>query len=70
MRIPRFVSLPNAIKAKKKPIEQATPASLGVDVTPQLRIVEVNAPALRKAGTKVANVEELVHRLRNEAKVI
>ena len=48
----------------------ATPESLGVDCTPQLRIVEVNSPPARSAGTKVASVEELVRRLRDEAKVI
>lgn len=66
----RFVSLPNAIKAKKRTIETATPESLGVDCMPQLKTIEVNAPPARKAGTKVTSVEELVQRLRTEAKVI
>ena len=65
----RFVSLPNALKAKKKVVETSTPESLGVDITPQIRTVEVNAPPVRKSGAKVASVEELVQRLQ-EAKLI
>uniref|UniRef100_A0A7R9VIT2 Electron transfer flavoprotein subunit beta n=1 Tax=Chlamydomonas euryale TaxID=1486919 RepID=A0A7R9VIT2_9CHLO len=70
LNTPRFVSLPNALKAKKKPIEVLTPEQLGVDVAPQLQTLEVNAPPLRKAGARVADVAELIDRLRNEAKVI
>ena len=66
----RFVSLPNAIKAKRRPVETVTPESLGVDCTPQLRTLEVNEPPARRAGSKVASVEELVERLHKEAKVI
>eukprot|EP00955_Chlamydomonas_euryale_P057227 356698-Chlamydomonas_euryale.AAC.7 len=68
LNTPRFVSLPNALKAKKKPIEVLTPEQLGVDVAPQLQTLEVNAPPLRKAGARVADVAELIDRLRNEAK--
>lgn len=62
--------MPNAIKAKKKPIQQVTPDALGVDVTPQIKTLEVNEPPKRQVGTKVASVEELVQRLRNEAKLL
>ncbi|HMA14798.1 MAG TPA: electron transfer flavoprotein subunit beta/FixA family protein [Kiloniellaceae bacterium] len=67
---PRYASLPNIMKAKKKPIDTLTPADLGVDVSPRLTIVQVNEPPARKAGVKVASVAELVDKLRNEAKVI
>jgi electron transfer flavoprotein beta subunit len=67
---PRYASLPNIMKAKKKPIDTLTPADLGVDVSPRLTIVAVNEPPARKAGVKVASVAELVDKLRNEAKVI
>ncbi|GAX73896.1 hypothetical protein CEUSTIGMA_g1346.t1 [Chlamydomonas eustigma] len=70
LNTPRFVSLPNAIKAKKRQIEQLSPDSLGVEIVPQLRTVEVNAPPLRNAGTRVSNVAELVERLHNEARVL
>jgi electron transfer flavoprotein beta subunit len=67
---PRYASLPNIMKAKKKPIDTMTPADLGVDASPRVTVVEVNEPPARKAGVKVASVAELVDKLRNEAKVI
>jgi electron transfer flavoprotein beta subunit len=67
---PRYASLPNIMKAKKKPIEQLTPDELGVDVTPRLTTLQVVEPPKRAAGVKVASVAELIDKLRNEAKVI
>ena len=67
---PRYATLPNIMKAKKKPLDVVTPADLGVDVTPRLTTLKVEEPPKRKAGIKVADVAELVSRLRNEAKVI
>jgi electron transfer flavoprotein beta subunit len=67
---PRYASLPNIMKARKKTIDTVKPADLGVDVTPRLTIVSVAEPATRKAGIKVADVAALVDKLRNEAKVI
>jgi electron transfer flavoprotein beta subunit len=67
---PRYATLPNIMKAKKKPLATTTPATLGVDVTPRLVTVKVAEPAKRKGGGKVADVKELVEKLRNEAKVI
>src|ERR1700722_16260882 len=67
---PRYASLPNIMKARKKPIANMKPADLGVDVTPRLTIIKVSEPPKRKAGQKVASVAELVSKLRNEAKVI
>ena len=67
---PRYASLPNIMKARKKPIETVKPADLGVDVTPRLTVVKVAEPPKRQAGKKVASVQELVDKLRNEAKVI
>jgi electron transfer flavoprotein beta subunit len=67
---PRYASLPNIMKAKKKPIDEKSPADYGVDVTPRLKIVKTNEPAGRKGGVKVASVEELVDKLRNEAGVL
>jgi electron transfer flavoprotein beta subunit len=67
---PRYASLPNIMKAKKKPIEAVTPEALGVDPSPRLKILKVVEPAKRKAGAKVKSVAELVDKLRNEAKVI
>jgi len=67
---PRYASLPNIMKAKKKPIDVLTPGDLGVDAAPRLEILEVKEPAARAAGVKVADVAELVGKLRNEAKVI
>ncbi len=67
---PRYASLPNIMKAKKKPIDEKTPDELGVDVTPRLKVLKVEEPPKREAGVKVANVAELVDKLRNEAGVI
>lgn len=67
---PRYVKLPNIMKAKKKPLDTFTPEELGVDVAPRLRVLKVAEPPPRKAGVKVADVAELVDKLRNEAKVI
>ncbi len=67
---PRYVTLPNIMKAKKKPLEIVKPADLGVDVTPRLKTLKVTDPPGRKAGVKVADVPALVAKLRNEAKVI
>jgi electron transfer flavoprotein beta subunit len=67
---PRYASLPNIMKAKKKPIETLTPEQLGVDVTPRLQTLKVEEPAKRQGGRKVASVAELVDKLRNEARVI
>jgi electron transfer flavoprotein beta subunit len=67
---PRYASLPNIMKAKKKPLDTLTPAELGVDVTPRVKTLKVSPPPERKAGIKVGSVEELVDKLRNEAKVI
>ena len=67
---PRYASLPNIMKAKKKPIDTLSPAELGVDITPRLITVKVEEPAKRKAGVEVGDVAELVGKLKNEAKVI
>jgi electron transfer flavoprotein beta subunit len=67
---PRYASLPNIMKARKKPIDTVKPADLGVDPTPRLTVVKVEEPAKRQAGKKVGSVAELVEKLRNEAKVI
>ena len=67
---PRYASLPNIMKAKKKPLDSLTVDDLGVDITPRLTIVKVEEPAAREAGIKVADVKELVEKLKNEAKVI
>ena len=67
---PRYASLPNIMKAKKKPIDVVTPADLGVDVAPRVKTLKVEPPAERAAGIKVESVEALVDKLRNEAKVI
>ena len=67
---PRYVTLPNIMKAKKKPLEILTPEALGVDVTPRLITLKVAEPPARKAGIKVPDVKALVDKLKNEAKVI
>ena len=67
---PRYATLPNIMKAKKKPLATTTPAALGVDVTPRLATLKVVEPPKRKGGGKVADVKELVAKLRGEAKVI
>jgi len=66
---PRYASLPNIMKAKKKPIDTMSPADLGVDVAPRLQVLKVAEPAKRQAGVKVETTAELVDKLRNEAKV-
>jgi electron transfer flavoprotein beta subunit len=70
LNTPRYASLPNIMKAKKKTIDQITPEDLGVDVTPRLTTLKVVEPAKREAGVMVESVEELVDKLKNEAKVI
>jgi len=67
---PRYVTLPNIMKAKKKPLETVKPDALGVDVAPRLATLKVEEPAKRKAGVKVPDAKTLVQKLRNEAKVI
>ncbi len=70
LNTPRYASLPNIMKAKKKPIDPMSPADLGVDVSPRLTTLKVVDPPKREAGVKVEDVAELVDKLRNEAKVI
>src|SRR5882757_5580767 len=67
---PRYASLPNIMKAKKKPIEEKTPADYSVDIAPRLQIVKTSEPAGRKSGAKVASVAELVSKLKNEAGIL
>ena len=67
---PRYASLPNIMKAKKKPIDEKTPADFGVDVAPRLNVLKTSEPPARKAGVKVADVAELVSKLKNEAGVL
>ena len=67
---PRYATLPNIMRAKKKPLETLTPDALGVDVAPRLTILKVAEPPPRKGGGRVADVKELVAKLRNEAKVL
>jgi electron transfer flavoprotein beta subunit len=67
---PRYASLPNIMKAKKKTIEQTTPEALGVDVAPHLTILQVSEPQKRQGGKKLGSVEELVDKLMHEAQVI
>jgi len=67
---PRYVTLPNIMKAKKKPLETVKPADLGVDVTPRLKTVKVSEPPARKAGARVPDVATLVAKLKTEAKVL
>jgi electron transfer flavoprotein beta subunit len=70
LNTPRYATLPNIMKAKKKPLDIVKPDALGVDVTPRLATLKVVEPPKRKGGGKVADVKELVAKLRNEAKVI
>jgi electron transfer flavoprotein beta subunit len=70
MNTPRYATLPNIMKAKKKPLDVVKPADLGVDVTPRLKTLKVVEPPKRKGGVMVKDVAELVAKLRNEAKVI
>ena len=67
---PRYVTLPNIMKAKKKPLEVLKPADLGVDITPRIKTLKVSEPPKRGAGVKVPDVATLVDKLKNEAKVI
>ena len=67
---PRYASLPNIMKAKKKPLEQIDASELGIDTKPRIEQIKVEEPPKRKAGIKVANVTELIQKLKNEAKVI
>ncbi len=67
---PRYVKLPNIMKAKKKPLDVMTPDELNVDTTSRMKVLKVEEPPARKAGVRVADVKELVEKLRNEAKVI
>jgi electron transfer flavoprotein beta subunit len=67
---PRYASLPNIMKAKKKPVDVLSPDELGVDTAPRLKLLKVEEPPRRQAGVKVASVAELVQKLRQEAKVI
>ena len=67
---PRYVTLPNIMKAKKKPLETVTPEALGVSTASSVKVLKVEAPAARSAGIKVKSVAELVEKLQNEAKVI
>ncbi|MAH52311.1 MAG: electron transfer flavoprotein subunit beta [Candidatus Pelagibacter sp.] len=67
---PRYASLPNIMKAKKKHLEQINASDLGIDIKPRIELIKVEEPAKRKAGIKVGSVAELVQKLKNEAKVI
>ena len=67
---PRYAKLPDIMKAKKKPLEEITPDDLGVDVSPRLEVVKVSEPPVRQGGGKVESVDELIDKLKNEAKVI
>jgi len=67
---PRFASLPNIMKAKRKPLDTMTPEDLGIDISPRLEVLKTSAPAQREAGIIVESVSELVDKLKNEAKVI
>jgi electron transfer flavoprotein beta subunit len=67
---PRYASLPNIMKAKKKPIDEKAPGDYGVDVTPRLKVLKVTEPPKRQAGVKVKTVSELLDKLKNEAGVI
>jgi len=67
---PRYASLPNIMKAKKKPIDETTPEALGVDIAPRLKVVEVAEPKVREAGIKVDSVAVLIDKLKNEAGVL
>jgi electron transfer flavoprotein beta subunit len=67
---PRYASLPNIMKAKKKPLDVKTPADYGVEVGPRLKVIRTMEPPVRKAGVKVGSVAELVEKLRTEAGVL
>ena len=67
---PRYASLPNIMKAKRKPLDEKAPSDYGVDISPRLEIISTTEPAARAAGVKVADVSELVTKLKDEAGVI
>ncbi|MFT6225187.1 MAG: electron transfer flavoprotein beta subunit [Paracoccaceae bacterium] len=67
---PRYASLPNIMKAKRKPLDEKTPADLGIDVAPRLQVVKTSEPATRAAGVKVGCIDELIAKLKDEAGVI
>ncbi len=67
---PRYASLPNIMKAKKKPLDRKSPADLGVDIAPRLKVLKTEEPAGRKAGIKVGSMAELVEKLKTEAGVL
>ena len=67
---PRYASLPNIMKAKKKPIDETTPEALGVDIAPRLKVIAIAEPKTREAGIKVDSVAVLVDKLKNEAGVL
>ena len=67
---PRYASLPNIMKAKKKPIDQKSPSDYGVDTAPRVKVLKVIEPPKRQAGIKVENIGELVEKLKNEAGVL
>lgn len=67
---PRYASLPNIMKAKKKPLTKITPEELGVDITPRIETLKVEEPAKRQGGRMVESVDELLDKLKNEAKVL
>jgi electron transfer flavoprotein beta subunit len=70
LNLPRYPSLPNIMKAKKKEIKELSPESLGVDIAPKVKLLKYDLPPARKAGVKVADVNELMSKLKSEAKVI
>jgi electron transfer flavoprotein beta subunit len=70
IRVEGYASLPNIMKAKKKPLDETSAEALGVDITPRLEVLKTVEPATRKAGVKVASVDELIEKLKNEAGVI
>jgi len=70
LNTPRYATLPNIMKAKKKPLDVVKPDALGVDVAPRLKTLKVAEPGKRKAGVMVKDVDELVGKLKNEAKVL
>jgi electron transfer flavoprotein beta subunit len=67
---PRYVTLPNIMKAKKKPLENIKPDALGVNIAPRLKTLKVEEPAKRSSGVKVADVKELIHKLKTEARIL
>jgi electron transfer flavoprotein beta subunit len=70
LNVPRYQSLPNIMKAKKKPIDEKTPDAYGVDIKPRLQVVKTSEPPGRKSGVKVASVADLVAKLKDEAGVL